>query len=133
MTALRVKEEHRVILDFSHGKYSKNKIKHLLQNCQVSVFEEEDENTIVENDIKVGMYTVQLHLSFIRLLGKLKQFGDFEVSIFDCNGHSIDLKKDGRFQDQYWVSSNSSRQLRIKHLVDIISHCKRLDRLRVYL
>jgi hypothetical protein len=135
MTAIRAREEHRTLLDFSNGKYSKTKIKHLLQHCYVSTWEEGRSDVYIENDIKVGMYTIQLHLSLFSWTpsNKLKEFGDFGVSIFDSEKHCIDLKKDKRFRGQYWIENNETGHLRGKQLVDIINHCKRLDRLRAYL
>ncbi len=33
----------------------------------------------------------------------------------------------------YWINDNFFGKLRIKHLVDILFHCKRLDRLKAFL
>lgn len=140
MTAIRSKLESRIILDFSNGKYSKNKIKQALRQCEViNILEGEDNNEwlVYDNQIKVGMYTIVLHLPLDcpSTYNKLKDYGDFEITIFDTSyrENSINLRKDSRFRDQYWVSHNFFGKLRIKHLVDIISHCKRLDKLKAFL
>jgi hypothetical protein len=139
MTAIKIKEEHTTILDFSTGRCSKNRVRQALQTCEmVSILEGKDitDLTWVINDIKVGMYTVRLYLLPDSAPGyrKLKEHGDFEVIIFDTYGHdNIDLQKDGRFNNQYWVSRNFFGGLRVKHLVDIIVHCKRLDKLKSFL
>ncbi len=140
MTAIRSKFESRTILDFSSGKYSKNKIKQALRQCEVINIlegEDRDEWMIYDNHIKVGMYTIALNLPFDcpSTYRKLRDYGDFEISIFDTSSkeHCINLQKDSRFKDRYWVSHNFFGKLRIKHLIDIIAHCKRLDKLKAFL
>ena len=140
MTAIRSKLESRIILDFSNGKYSKNKIKQALRQCEViNILEGEnrDDWLVYDNQIKVGMYTIKLRLPLDgpSTCSKLKDYGDFEISIYDTlsKEHSINLQKDSRFKDQYWVSYNFFGRLRIKHLIDIVTHCKRLDKLKAFL
>ena len=138
MTAIRAHQERRILLDFSNGKYSKNKIKQSLRQCNVVSIQESDEkNTyiIFDNEIKVGMYTIKLHLPFdsSKNWTKLRDYGDFEVSIHEANGPSINLRQDARFRFRYWPAYNSFGRLRIKHLIDIIAHCKRLDNLKAFL
>ena len=139
MTAIRAQEEQRTILDFSHGKCSKNKIKQALDSCYLTSIEEIEENEVkfYLNTIKVGMYFIKLQLP-VDLLGPrtLKEFHDFEVNIYDdpdSKAKRIDLKKDTRFKHQEWVRYNFFGMLRVKHMVDIISHCQRLDRLKAFL
>lgn len=141
MTAIRARQESRYILDFSNGKYSKNKIKKALGMTKViNYYEGKNENDLIfrENKIMIGMYTVLLELSFDSSPNweKLKEYGDFEVSVYETTGTEvkrIDLKKDSRFKNQYWVSNNFFGKLRITHLVDIIAHCQRLDKLKAFL
>jgi hypothetical protein len=139
MTAIKAKSELRTILDFSTEKCSKNRIKQALRNCSiVSLDESGTECTLYLNEIKIGMYTVVLLLPFDSSTrwNRLKDYGDFEIKIYesaDPKANSINLKKDQRFSNQYWVSKNFFGQLRIKHLVDIIAHCYRLHRLRAFL
>ncbi len=140
MTAIRSKFESRTILDFSNGKYSKNKIKQALSQCEVVNIlegEDRDEWLIYDNQIKIGMYTITLHLPFDcpSTCSKLKDYGDFEISIYDTSSkeRSINLQKDSRFRDRYWVSQNFFGKLRIKHLIDAITYCKRLDKLKAFL
>lgn len=135
MTAIKAKQEPRLIFDFSSGKYSKNKIKQTLRNCEVvrGSISKDGVTTIYLNIIKIGMYTLYIHLPYDCPLtwNKLKQFRDFDVGIADP--WTIDLRKDIRFKDQYWVSMNSFGNLRIKHLIDIIDHCCRLNKLKAFL
>jgi hypothetical protein len=136
MTAIKAKYEGRLVLDFSKGKYSKNKIKQALRKCEIISSKpgiKSNEVTVFLNQIKVGMYTI-----YIKLLpdspnswNKLSQFGDFEIGI--CDPWGIDLEKDGRFKHQYWVKNNFFGKLRIKHLIDIIAHCIRLNNLKAFL
>lgn len=139
MTAIRAHQERRLLLDFSDGKYSKNKIKQALRQCNVisvKQTDEDDEYIIFANEIKVGMYTIKLHLPFdsSKDWNKLRDYGDFEISIHERpGGPSINLNTDGRFRTQYWTKYNFFGKLRIKHLIDIIAHCKRLDNLKAFL
>src|SRR5689334_4083054 len=137
MTAIRAHQERRLLLDFSEGKHSKNKIKQSLRQCNVVSVkqDEDDEYTIFTNEIKVGMYTIRLHFPFdcSKDWNKLRDYGDFEVSIHERSGPALNLSTDGRFRYQYWTKHNSFGNLRIKHLIDIIAHCKRLDGLKAFL
>jgi hypothetical protein len=139
MTAIRSHQEPRTILDFSYGKYSKNKIKLALEQCSLAslVENKQYEITLYRNIIKVGMYSIKIELPLdLEGLHTLKEFRDFEISIFDSldpKAKRIDLKKDSRFRNQDWALHNSFGNLRIKHLIDAIVYCKRLDRLKAFL
>jgi hypothetical protein len=139
MTAIKVKTEKRIILDFSDMHYSKNKIKTALRKTEiVHARINNDFTTVFHNDIKIGMYTIHLHLPFDSSLkwSRLKDYGDFEVSIFDTEDPKdsrIDLKRDQRFRAQYWIAKNFFGKLRIKHLIDMIVYCQRLNKLRAFL
>lgn len=139
MTAIRAHEEPRTILDFS-GKCSKNKIRTALRDCRLTSLEEGDgpEGVILYlNEIKVGMYSIVIQLPYdLEGSHKLKEFRDFEICIYDSDDRKasrINVRTDVRFKDQYWVPHNFSGKLRVKHLIDVISHCKRLDRLKAFL
>jgi len=67
---------------------------------------------------------------------KLKEFKDFEIAIYDSpdpKAKRLDLKRDVRFKTQEWVCHNSFGNLNVKHLVEAVAHCKRLDRLKAFL
>lgn len=141
MTAIKARIENRIILDFSSGKCSKNKIKQALRQCEFTHCERDakpNEVIVYHNFIKVGMYNILLYLFLdgSSNKGKLRQFGDFEVMIWEADVNSfsaINLKKDSRFNNQYWLPKNTFGQLRITHLIDIIAHCYRLNKLRAFL
>lgn len=139
MTAIKATSESRVILDFNTEKCSKNRIKQELRRCDITSLEEgkkHNEVILYSNEIKIGMYTIVLELPFDSSLNwhKLRDYGDFQISIYDSDHIAgIDLKKDIRFKSQYWVSENFFGKLRIKHLIDIIAHCHRLDKLKAFL
>lgn len=140
MTALKATIERIVVLDFSKSKCSKNQIKQALRNCEFIHCKkgEGNEVTIYSHFIKVGMYEIFIYLPHDSSdnCNRLRQYGDFEAHIYDTDDEkdsAINLKKDGRFNSQYWVSKNSFGQLRINHLIDIIAHCYRLNKLRAFL
>lgn len=86
-----------------------------------------------DNRIKVGMYTINMWLNFdLEGPHRLREFREFEIAIYDGK-NQINLKADPRFKSQYWVSYNFFGKLKIKHLIDIIAHCQRLDRLKAFL
>lgn len=107
-----------------------------LRNCEVIGIQESKERpefTIFSNEIRVGMYTITLELPLDGSFNwhRLREYGDFQISI--CDTKLIDLKRDVRFKDQSWVSHNFFGQLRIKHLIDIISYVHRLNKLKAFL
>lgn len=139
MTAIKATAENREILNFNN-KCSKNSIKQSLQRCEVISLEQlvkANEFKLYRNTIKIGMYIVALELPLDSALTwhKLKDYGDFQVGIYDNadpKAASINLKTDARFNTQYWVNNNFFGKLRIKHLIDIIAHCARLDKLKSF-
>lgn len=136
MTAIRAKSVKRVILDFSTPKCSRYYIMKSLRTCEVIGIQESKERpefTIFNNEIKVGMYTIELELPIDSSFNwhKLREYGDFQVSIYDTM--LIDLEKDIRFKEQPWVAHNFFGQLRIKHLIDIIAYVHRLDKIKAFL
>lgn len=139
MTAIRSHEESRTVLDFSHGKVSKNKIKKALDNCYLTSLEESEENevTLYRNSVKVGMYTIEIRLPYdLEGPRKLKEFKDFEISIYDSGEHKskcIDLNRDHRFRCQEWTQSNSFGNFKVRHMIEAIYYCKRLDKLKAFL
>lgn len=139
MTAIRAKTKVRTILDFSTGKCTKNRIKQALRTCEIIHSEETPrEHFVYLNQIRVGMYTIIIVLPFdsSNRCKRLREYGDFQVYIYDTEDQkksAIPLAKDGRFKNQYWVSKNVFGKLRIKHLIDIIAYCHRLNKLRAFL
>jgi hypothetical protein len=136
MTAIKAKYEGRLVLDFSKGKYSKNKIKQSLRKCEIISSKpgiKPNEVTIFDNTIKIGMYTIHITLPYDSpaTWNNFKQFKDFVIFIED--NKRIDLSEDGRFKYQYWIKNNIFGWLKIKHLVDIIAHCIRLNNLKAFL
>lgn len=136
MTIIKVKSEHKIILDISNKIYSKNKLKGTLKTLQIIHEETSGHNvTMYVNEIKIGIYTIVLYLPYDSSpkWNRLKDFGDFEISIFERSIPTcINLAKDNRFKQQYWVNKNFFGKLRIKHLIDAIIYCQRLDRLNAF-
>ncbi len=136
MTVIKAKYEDRLVLDFSKGKYSKNKIKQALRKCEIVYCQpvaHKNEVTIYRNTIKVGMYTIHLVLPYDSPANwnRLKQFKDFVIEIED--GKRVNLAEDGRFKHQYWIKNNIFGWLKTKHLIEAISHCIRLNNLKAFL
>lgn len=137
MTLIKAKLEERTIFDFSNGKYSKNKIKNYLDKTEIihSQINDNMKDIIVYlNEIKIGIYTIKLQLPFDSSSDwkRLKDYKDFSISISEGDD-KINLDKDLKFKNQYWVSKNLFGHLKIKHLIDIISYCNRLNNLRSFL
>lgn len=139
MSVIKGKPDYRIILDISNGKYSKNQIKKTLRSIEVfnlQVIQGTNSFTFIQNIIKIGMYTIRLWLpgDAPPEWNRLKNFGDFQISIYEnLDKKELDIKKDWRFKNQYWSNKNFYGKLRIKHLIDIIIHCYKLNSLRSFL
>lgn len=140
MSAIKSRQESRVIIDFTNQKNSKNYIRKCLKKVEVLELEySEDYNNIVliENHIIVGMYRLHLLFSTLDAVSsrhKLSDYGRFKVSIFECGQESeINLKRDPRFKSKNWISKNSHYKLSIKDLTEIISLCHKMDHLKAFL
>lgn len=144
MSLIKGKQEFRTILDFSRSKISKNFIKQSLREAEVRevvCLPDSNTYTFVENYIRVGMY--QLRLSFesvdsVNNRTKLKDYGGFSVAIYERNRkgnvlQNINLVKDKKFKDQYWVELSKSYGIRINNLVDIVMYLNRLNQLKLFL
>lgn len=140
MSAIKSRQESRVILDFTNQKNSKNYIKKCLKKAEVLESEHSEDLSniiLIENHIIVGMY--RLHLLFSSLDAtssrhKLSDYGRFRVAIFECGqGSEINLKRDPRFKSQNWIKKNSQYKLSIKDLTEIISLCHKMDHLKAFL
>lgn len=142
MALIKGKQEFRTILDFSKEKISKNKVKHAIREAEVrELVQLKDSNThtFVENEIKIGMYSIRLFFSSIdssRDRSRLKEYGGFRVAIYECKNNvfrNINLSTDRRFKQQYWLNLNEHYSIRMKNLTDIIMFIKRLDNLKIFL
>ncbi len=144
MSLIRGKQEFRTILDFSKGKLSKNKIKLALRQAEVlEIVRREDESTaFVENFINVGMYEIRLIFPSVdasRDRSRLKEYGKFRVGIYERANfgksmNNINLSRDRRFKNQYWVElTKEGYNLGINNLVDIIMYLHRLNNLKMFL
>ena len=133
MTASKTIHEYRTILDFSN-KVSKNIIKQSLQNAEVlSICPDKNSVTYIENEIKVGMYTVHLHLhNYETNIRNLRGHGRFSISIHQT-GNTQANYLESKFKDQPWVKRNDKADLRIQDLINIIYYCNRLNQLKIFL
>lgn len=147
MTVSRINQEYRTILDFSKDKISKNFIQQALRQIEVLDFNIKKEEsptqtvTVINNDIKIGMFVVRLVLrdGFIRkskfTAQKLRSYGKFHIKIYEQSVRStneLNLTEHTLFKDQQWVDKSQNNELGIKDLVDAISYCSRLNRLRMF-
>ena len=136
MTVVKNMHTLRQVLDFSGEHYSKNQVKKILRALELSTIEYSKEHGkwIIHNSIKVGMYTIHLIANPQEGVLKLKDLGVILISIYEGNRKlPITLDKDGRFKHQYWVRNNIDNTFKIKHLIDAIMHCQRLDGLKAFL
>lgn len=141
MSAVKGLLEHRTVLDFSKDHVSKNLVRRAL--CQTEILDlcrKAGNITFIDNDIKVGMYTIRLGFSEVHPGDNrkhLRDYGGFKVKIFESGSPEmsaeINLNKDKRFSKQYWTGLNKNYNLLTKNLIDIILHCSRLNDLRVFL
>jgi len=141
MSLLRGKQEFRDILTFNADNISKNFIKQALRDLEIEnvVRSESGSYSFVENRIIVGMYHIQLSLQYGYEPNhkiKLKDQGELRVAIFEKKRNSlkyINLSRDKRFANQYWVKLNHNSDIKINTLTDIIIYLYRLDRLKLFL
>mgnify|MGYP001549103637 CR=1 FL=1 len=139
MSAIKAKQENKIILDLSNHNVSKNQLKNMLRTLEVrNQYEDQKSTVFINNLIKVGMYTIKLWLPLDASPNwtKLKQYNDLQISIYEENDLKntwIVLHDDSRFNTQYWVYYNYFGKLRIKHLLDILLYCQRLNNLRAFL
>ena len=135
MTAIRARYEVKTILDFSKEKCSRNKIKKSLQQCPIIATENKSKRTVYYfNQINVGMYSIVLSLPLdsSNNWNRLKDYKDFAISVY-VGDIPIDLQKNDLFSNQEWVRYNFFGNFRVKHLIDAIMHCKRLDSIKAFL
>lgn len=142
MSAVKGLLEHRTVLDFSKDHVSKDLVRRALCRTEIiGLCQQKPGNiTFIDNDIKIGMYTIRLDFSEIHPGDghkHLRDYGGFKVKIFENSSPEvsaeINLNKDKRFSKQYWTNLNKNYNLLTKNLIDIILHCSRLNNLRVFL
>ena len=141
MTALRTKSESKTILDFSEIEINKKTVKEILNNLKLtSIYNKNSYLIVVDNNIKVGNYLVVLSTMLPECFGifgeqELKKFKSLHVEIFELNkgrSEKLILGRDLRFKNQYWLEENKKSKLKVNHLVDILLHCRRVDKLSAF-
>lgn len=136
MTVIKDTHNLRNVLDFSGGRHPKSQIKKALRELELRIVEypENGNRCYIHNQIKVGMYLIQIITNPKDGNLKLRDLDLLLVSVYEENGKlPINLEQDGRFKQQPWVQHNIASTFRAKHLVDAISHCQRLDGLKAFL
>jgi hypothetical protein len=142
MTLIKTADrETCTILDFSGPRCSKNKIRKLLKSVKVESWRATGAPStssksllFVDNQIKVGIFTIDLNLSYGELgLLSLKDFtGGVSIMIREDKQDNPFIKTHTHqlFRTQYW---NNFDSFRIKHLTDVISYLQRLNALKAFL
>lgn len=139
MSVSRVKHENKVILDFSDCRISKNSITQSLRDVEVLGTYHDDKtlDTIIDNEIKIGMYSIVLLLNSSTLnfnVRHLRQCGPLTIRLYEnSTGREINLNKDYRFKTQNWAKKNFEGQIKIKDLIEAIIYCNRLDKMKSFL
>ncbi len=135
MCLIKVTKETRTILDFSKSNVSKNLVRKSLRQAEVVAQTRLHDSLIcIENYIRVGMYDISLLLMPYPNKKRLKDYGRFAISIREAGkNHPISLSRDRRFKNQYWINPNRKTELLVKNLTDIIIHCNRLDKMKIFL
>lgn len=147
MTVVRTNRHmFQTVLDFSGERCSKNKIRQSLKTLEVMSFnydEKTNTNLMVENYIRVGIFDIQLILPVETGTRKLKDFSGMAISIkerdknFDPSSFESYVRQRESYKrlfgKQYWNQHNSMSGFKIKHLVDAIQYCQRLNNLKAFL
>lgn len=139
MTVIKSSFSLRNVLDFSGKRYSKSQIKKTLKELEFQIVDDDGNRSIFErrwiiNQIKVGMYVIQIITNPKEGSLKIKDLDTLHINIYEEKGKlPINLEQDGRFKQQYWIQDNILYALKSKNLVDIIHHCQRLDGLKAFL
>lgn len=139
MTVIRSSFSLHNVLDFSGRHYSKSKIRKTLKELEFRIVDDDGNQSIFErrwiiNQIKVGMYVIQIITNPKEGSLKIKDLDTLHINIYEEKGKlPINLEQDGRFKQQYWIQDNILYALKSKNLVDIIYHCQRLDGLKAFL
>lgn len=143
MSLVKGKQEWNTILDVSRRpRVSKNYVVNALRKADVLELQPAGSSlNMVENDIRIGMYRIKLcfaDMDSSRPRQRLRQYGGFKVTIFEGKEGDeqsykyIPIHSDRRFHGQYWLSSVSKYNVRMKTLVDIVMHCARLNKLKAF-
>lgn len=145
MGMLKAKLEEKAVLDFSKGNVSRNYIRQALRKIKI-ISEIETHDSIVsalrENYIQIGMFRVYINPYAVssNKYQHLRQLGGLNIVIYERKGErhtaywgNINEKTDKRFKEQSWVELSPNYKVRIKHLVDIIYYCHKLNKLRAFL
>lgn len=142
MTVMKVNDrETRTVLDFSGSRYSKNKIRQHLKNIEIETYRVTGEKSasgdsmcFVDNEIKVGIFTVKLYLSYEDGLRKLRDYNVIAINICENNRENpyINICTNPFFRKQYWAAE-TFEGFNIRHLTDVISHLQRLNNLKAFL
>jgi hypothetical protein len=131
MTSIRTTVEHKKILDFSQEKISKSFVKRTLKSTKFNCIERRvGVSALIFNHITVGMYSIQL---ILEARGGLKNFSAYIKDNPAPHQGFINIRKDSRFNNQYWSTLIQDCKLNVDNLVDIIMYCHRLDRLKTFL
>ncbi len=139
MTVIRShKEETRTVLDLSGGRCSKNKIKKLLRELEVEAYKYDSEtstNLRIRNEIKIGVFTIELITAVEFGRHKLKDFSGMIIDIRENNRENshIKLYSHPLFKNQQWNTNMSMSGFKVKHLAEAIHYCQRLDGLKAFL
>ncbi len=141
MSAIKSKQESRTVLNFDVNLPTKDQIKKVLDDIEVTdLYYSKDvgDVTFIDNDIIVGMYKIQLlfYSPTTNSKQKLKNRNKFKISLFERNSFGdkrINLAKDSRFNLCSWIKLNEKYQLSTEDLSEIICMCHRLNILKIFL
>ena len=141
MCLVKAKQEYRTILDFSWQKrVSKNLVRQSLRKAEISDFRRDSGSIyILDNEIKVGMYRIKLLFSSLdssRPRQRLREYKGVGIAILEGSDpysyESISIDKDKRFCYKNWLLPSVNYSLRLNDLVDVIVHCSKLNKLKVF-
>ena len=141
MCLVKAKQEYRTILDVSERKrVSKNFVRQSLRKAEIYDFLIDGTTTKVLGN-EMGMYLIKIDFSYLdssKPRRHLREYGGVGVTIFEGkqdnpnSWKAVRIERDKRFCFKEWLVPAATYSLRLNDLVDVVVHCSKLNKLRVF-
>ena len=131
MTAIKSTHQFRTALNINPKVLTKNEIYQLLNDTTFKVKDKSDGPVYIIQMINVGMYNIQLECS--SATRNKFELTDLKIKIYEtASSKEINLIRNSIFKQNEWVKRNQDNTLTLSDLVDAITLCIRLDRMRAF-